>query len=72
MLVHGHALELSSGRGSGRYGRGLFWQGFFSDRDAERMAGDMTQTVDVETFVVYPNGDTFVARDRSPVSSGYC
>lgn len=62
--LHSHA------GGTGRYGHQRFWQGFFRDTRAQRLA-DNSRSILIRVRMIAPDGSVSTASRTVPVSEGY-
>jgi hypothetical protein len=69
--VDAHSVTLATGRGTGPYRRGAFWQGFFDDRRAERYCDDSPQRVSVDVRVLRSDETEGLVQASPIVSCGY-
>lgn len=70
-VVDGVSVHLRShSGGTGRYRRWLFWQGFFRDPHAQRLA-NASDSIPVHLKVTAPSGSISAGTRTTFVSSGY-
>ena len=68
VTIHGRRVALATHR---RYEYRRYWQGFVLDSAAERVAGDMSRTVNLTIEATGRDGRILRATLRSPVSPGW-
>jgi hypothetical protein len=70
-VVDGHGVRLGTRPGgTGSYRRGLFWQGFFPDPGAQRLA-DASRSIPISVRVTMLDGSILAAKPTVYVSEGY-
>jgi hypothetical protein len=70
-MIDGHEVRLRTGQaGTGAYQPRRFWQGFFPDPSAQRLA-DASRSIRVRVFVMMRDGSVDDAKATAYVSEGY-
>ena len=69
--VDGQSVNLGTRPGRGPYRRGLFWQGFFGDRHAERYCSEYPHRLAVRIRISALDRSELVASGAPSVSCGY-